>query len=125
MKVTEGYTAIKPKENLSKLDLICPHCTRFKDAAKSIILKKVGLRHDERNERFVCDVCHQVTPEKVVRYYLKLDLPEYVAYEDTKPVEQIVKEREEQEKFVIEAINQDSPLTKKKRAAKVARTPQH
>lgn len=119
MEVTTGYRAIKPKVNISELEVICTNCTKFKDDTKKVIVEKIITKYDGRNELFRCPRCNKVYPEKVVRYYLKLDLPEYVHYEDTKPVKQVLEEREEQEKFILEAINQDSPITRKKRAVKI------
>lgn len=114
-------SGIKPKyTGLSDLNLLCAFCTVFDTDKKAV--KRVELWHDQRNERFVCRICNKTYSERQVRYVLKLDLPEYVYYDEksNKDVNEIDKEREQTEKFVIRPINAESPEFKsKKRAAKV------
>ena len=40
---------------------------------------------------------------------MRLELPEYIYYDKTKPIKDIKKQREEEEKFIIQPINMQSP----------------
>jgi hypothetical protein len=40
---------------------------------------------------------------------MRLELPEYIYYDKTKPIKDIKKQREEEEKFIIQPINIQSP----------------
>jgi transposase-like protein len=111
---------IKSKYNgLGDLNILCASCTVFDDNKKTV--KRVELWHDKRNERFVCQTCNKTYSERQIRYALKLDLPEYIYYDEgsSKDVSEIDKEREKTEKWMIKPINSESPDSKSSK--KVAR----
>ena len=65
--------------------------------------------HDERNELYRCPNCNSVTSENQVRYAMRLELPEYIYYDKTKDIKEVKKQRESEEKFIIQPINSTSP----------------
>lgn len=114
-------SAIRTKYNdLSDVNILCASCTVFDTEKKAV--KRVLLRHDVRNELFQCPVCNKTYSDRQIKYTLKLDLPEYIYYDegDAKEIEEIDKERVQTEKWVVKPINAESPDFKsKRRAAKV------
>jgi len=106
-KVETKFSPIKTSiSDLKDLNLICPRCTIY---AKGKALKKVYMVHDERNELYRCPNCNSVTSENQVRYAMRLELPEYIYYDKTKDIKEVKKQRESEEKFIIQPINSTSP----------------
>ncbi len=106
-KVETKFSPIKTSiSDLKDLNLICPRCTVY-DKGKA--LKKVYMVHDERNELYRCPNCNSVTSENQVRYAMRLELPEYIYYDKTKDIKEVKKQRESEEKFIIQPINSTSP----------------
>jgi len=106
-KVETKFSPIKTSiSDLKDLNLICPRCTIY-DKGKA--LKKVYMVHDERNELYRCPNCNSVTSENQVRYAMRLELPEYIYYDKTKDIKEVKKQRESEEKFIIQPINSTSP----------------
>lgn len=106
-KVETKFSPIKTSiSDLKDLNLICPRCTIY-DKGKA--LKKVYMIHDERNELYRCPNCNSVTSENQVRYAMRLELPEYIYYDKTKDIKEVKKQRESEEKFIIQPINSTSP----------------
>lgn len=106
-QASSSYKSIKTHVNtLDDLNILCPRCTVFKNETA---LNKVYMIHDKRNELFRCPNCNNVASEKQIRYAAALELPEYIHYDKTKSIRDIKKEREEQEKFIIQPINAQSP----------------
>jgi Zn-finger protein len=101
------YSPIKTSiSDLKDLNIICPRCTTYdKDKA----LKKVYMKHDDRNELYECPNCHTVTSDNQVRYAMRLELPEYIYYDKTKNIKDVKEQRESEEKFIIQPINSTSP----------------
>ncbi len=101
------YSPIKSSINdLKDLNILCTRCTIFeKDSA----LKKVYMAHDERNELYRCPQCNNVHSDNQIKYAMRLELPEYIYYDKNKPIKDIKKQREEEEKFIIQPINIQSP----------------
>lgn len=109
-------SGIKPKyTSLSELRILCASCTVFDQNEKAV--KRVELRHEKLHALYRCPICNKAYSEKQIKYVLKLDLPEYIYYDEGSPkdVEEINREREETEKFVIKPINADSPTARSKR----------
>jgi hypothetical protein len=106
-KVETKYNPIKASiSDIKDLNILCTKCTIFdKDNA----LKKVYMRHDERNELYECPNCNSVHSENQIRHAMRLELPEYIYYDKTKNIKDIKKQREDEEKFVIQPINSTSP----------------
>lgn len=105
-----NLSTIKPSyTDIADLEILCNHCTYF-DQDNNI--HKVIMRHDIRNELYACEQCPRVIDEKQVRYVMRTELPEYYNYEKVttkENVDNINKERQAHEKFVIRAINSESP----------------
>lgn len=109
-------SGIKPKYNsLKDLRLLCASCTTYDENKKAV--NRVELRHETMQRLFRCPLCNKVYSEREVTRVLKLDLPEYIYYdqESNKDVGEINQEREKAEKFVIRPINADSPDSKSRR----------
>jgi hypothetical protein len=106
-KVETKYNPIKTSvSDLKDLNIICPRCTIYdKDKA----LNKVYMKHDDRNELYRCPNCNSVTSDNQVRYAMRLELPEYIYYDKTKDIKDVKKQRESEEKFIIQPINSTSP----------------
>ena len=102
-----SYSPIKTSiSDLKDLNILCTKCTIYnKDKA----LKKVYMKHDERNELYQCPNCKSVIGENQVRHAMRLELPEYIYYDKTKDIQDVKKQREEEEKFIIQPINATSP----------------
>lgn len=104
------YNAIKSNiSNLSNIEVLCTRCTVFDKNDSGIIIKKVLMKHDTRNELHRCPICNDVYSDKQILYAMKLELPEYIHYNKAKKLTDLNKEREEHERFVIEPINSQSP----------------
>lgn len=116
-----NVSPVKPRHNdLDDHDILCASCTVFDSERKAV--KRELLWHDIRNERFVCRNCNKTYSERQIRHVLRLDLPEYTYYDENsnKDIQEIDKEREKNEKWVVRPINSESPEVKsKKKAAKV------
>lgn len=96
--------------DLSNLEILCTRCTIFDKNDSGIIVKKVLMRHDTRNELHKCPICNDTYSDNQIRYAMKLELPEYIHYnKKLTNVKDLNKEREEHERFVIEPINSQSP----------------
>jgi hypothetical protein len=112
-------STVKPTESdLRDLEIICNHCTTFD--SEGYFVNKVIMRHDSRNEGYYCEKCPRVVSEDQVRYAMRLELPEYHNYEKVPSkdnIEKINSERQHNEKFVIKAINSQSPDDLIKRSA--------
>ena len=106
-QVETKYNPIKYSvSDLKSLNILC---TNFD---KENAIKKVYMIHDERNELYRCPNSHSnnVISENQVRYALRLELPEYIHYDRTRNINEIKKQREEEEKFIIQPINAQSPI---------------
>lgn len=105
-----NLSTIKPSyTDIADLEILCNHCTSFDKEGN---IQKVIMRHDTRNELYACDRCPRVVSEKQVRYVMRLELPEFYNYEKVtskENVDDVNKERQAHEKFVIRAINSESP----------------
>jgi hypothetical protein len=106
-KIETRYNPIKTSVNdLKDLNILCTRCTIYdKDKA----LKKVYMKHDQRNELYQCLNCNSVISENQIRHAMRLELPEYIYYDKTKDIKDVKKQREEEEKFIIQPINATSP----------------
>lgn len=106
-KINTNYNAIKTSiSDLKELNILCTKCTIFdKDKA----LKKIYMKHDSRNELYRCPNCNSVYSERQIRYAMRLELPEYIYYDKTKEIKDINKQRQQEEKFIIQPINSQSP----------------
>lgn len=120
----EGRGNISPIKSkytgLGDINILCASCTVFDTDKKAV--KRVMLKHDKRNELFRCPICNKTYSERQVRYVLKLDLPEYIYHDEdsSKDIQEIDKDREKNEKWVVRPINAESPEFKsKKKAAKI------
>lgn len=122
-KFTEetNTTGIRPKYNkLSDLRILCASCTAFDENKKAV--NRVELRHEKMHALFRCPLCNKAYSEREISRTLKLDLPEYIYYDEdsNREIDEINKDREKLEKFVIRPINMDSPdIKSKRRVAKV------
>ena len=106
-KVETKFSPIKASINdIKDLNILCTKCTNF-DQNKA--LKKVYMKHDARNELYRCDICNSVISEIQVRHAMRLELPEYIYYDKTKNIQDVKKQREDEEKFIIQPINSTSP----------------
>lgn len=114
-------TGIRPKYNkLSDLRILCASCTVFDEQRRAV--NRVELRHEKMYALFRCPQCNKAYSEREISRTLKLDLPEYIYYDEdsNREIDEINKDREKLEKFVIRPINIDSPDVKsKRRVAKV------
>ena len=115
-------TGIRPQKynKLSDLRILCASCTTFDEDRKAV--NRVELRHEKMHVLFRCPLCNKAYSEREISRTLKLDLPEYIYYDEdsNREIDEINKDREKLEKFVIRPINIDSPDTKsKRRVAKV------
>jgi hypothetical protein len=112
-------STVKPSQSeMRDLEIICNHCTTFNK--EGYFVNKVIMRHDQRNELYACEKCPRVVSEDQVRYVMRLELPEFHNYEKTPDrdnIDKINKERQHNEKFVIKAINSQSPDDLMKRSA--------
>ncbi|HTH20985.1 MAG TPA: hypothetical protein VL854_02095 [Nitrososphaeraceae archaeon] len=101
------YNPIKSSVNdLKDLNILCTRCTVFdKDKA----LKKMYMVHDGRNELYRCPQCNNVHSENQIRNAMRLELPEYIYYDKSKNINDVKRQREEEEKFIIQPINAQSP----------------
>jgi hypothetical protein len=92
------YSPIKSSINdLKDLNILCTRCTIFeKDSAL-------------KDELYRCPQCNNVHSDNQIKYAMRLELPEYIYYDKTKPIKDIKKQREEEEKFIIQPINMQSP----------------
>src|SRR4249919_413163 len=107
LQIETKFSPIKTSiSDLKDLKLLCKRCTIFE---KGEALKKMYMLHDERNELYRCPQCNDVTSEKQIIYAMRLELQDYVYYDKTKDIKEVRKQREEEEKFVIQPINADSP----------------
>ena len=114
--VETKYNAVKSTlSDLSNIEVLCTRCTILDKNDSDIIVKKVLMNHDTRNELHRCPICNDVYSDKQIRYAMKLELPEYIHYNKAKNVNDLNKEREEHERFVIEPINSQSPTDLLKR----------
>lgn len=122
-KFTEetNTTGIRPKYNtLKDLRILCASCTTFNEDKKAV--NRVELRHEKMHALFRCPLCNKAYSEREISRTLKLDLPEYIYYDEDsgKEIDEINNEREKSEKFIIKPINIDSPDSKsKRRVAKI------
>jgi len=114
-RIKKSYSPVKgTKEKFSSLKLLCMKCTRFSD--KDEALEKHYFEYDDRGARFICHICNTTINEKQVKEVLKLDLPEYIYYDDAKKeVNEVLKQREEEERFIIKPMNTDTPAIKKRK----------
>ena len=106
-QVNSNYNAIKTTiSDLKDLNILCTKCTIFdKDKA----LKKVYMRHNERDELYQCTNCNSVISDRQIKYAMRLELPEYIYYDKTKDIKDVKQQREQEEKFIIQPINSQSP----------------
>lgn len=117
------FRSIKPSNvnGRGNLDILCTICTTFDKEGNTV--KRVMMRYDDRNELYKCPICFKVVSERTARYYLNIELPQYIYYDKTdsnKKVEDVLEERDKQERFVIEANNDTAPIDlHKRRVAKV------
>lgn len=105
-QIDTKYNPIKAVSGLKDLKLLCTRCTVFENETA---LKKIYMDHDERNELYRCSNCNNVHSESQVRYALRLELPEYIYYDKTRNITDVAKQREREEKFIIQPINIQSP----------------
>ena len=106
-QIETKFSPIKTStSDLKNLKLLCTRCTIFE---KDEALKKIYMLHDERNELYRCPQCNNVNSENQIKYALRLELEDYIYYDKTKDIKQVKKQREDEEKFIIQPINADSP----------------
>ena len=114
-------TGIKPKYNtLKDLRILCASCTSFDENKKAV--NRVEFRYENMHALFRCPLCNKAYSEREISRTLKLDLPDYIYYDEdsNREIDEINKDREKLEKFVIRPINMDSPdIKSKRRVAKV------
>lgn len=123
-KVNSNYNVVKTSiSDLKDLNILCTKCTVFEGKDKA--LNKIYMRHDERNELYQCPNCNSVTSERQIKYAMRLELPEFIYYDKTKDIKDVKKQREQEEKFIIQPINSQSPtdLLKKVGVRAVRNTP--
>ena len=119
-----GVSTVKPSfTELRDLEILCNNCTKFdKDG---YFIHKVLMKHDTRNELYACQECPRIVSEYQVKHVMRLELPEYHNYEKSPTKDNILrvnKDRQDSEKFVIKAINAESPTELMKRTgAKVVK----
>jgi hypothetical protein len=114
-QIETKYNPLKSSvSDIKDLNILCTRCTVFdKDKA----LNKIYMVHDERNELYRCPQCNNVHSENQIRYAMRLELQEYIHYDKTKDIKDVKRQREEEEKFIIQPINAQSPTDLLKKTA--------
>lgn len=114
-------SGIKPRySSLNDLRILCASCTTYDENKRAV--NRIELRYEKMHALFRCPVCNRAYSEREINRVLKLDLPEYIYYDQdsNKDVSEINQERERSEKFIIKPINSDSPdLKSRRKVAKV------
>lgn len=119
-----NYQAIKPTKGqtpIDQLQVMCTHCSQF-DSVTNRSVMKVMMKYDSRNEMYRCERCNKAVSNSTIAYTLKLDLPQYIYWQDEedKDLDTLLKERDEEEKYTIVSIVSEPPnRISKKKIAKV------